>query len=238
MITKSSSYINKLNHLGLLPDGNRRWAVQHGLSLTEAYSQTVYKLSNFIDIAFSSIAELQSFSIYFVSRQNLNRSTTEIEPLFVSGIKFIDEFIIKIIDKHRLRFRWVGYQDINQSQFIECDQYLVKHFFNSMYRIENYSNKFMNKQVFALLGYDPLVELKHVLATENISHLDISSFFVPYNIDLVIRPGGHQRLSGFLPIQCSYAEFLFREALFPDYQEQTFIEDCYSFKTRHRNYGL
>ena len=57
------------------------------------------------------------------------------------------------------------------------------------------------------------------------------------DVDLMIRTGGEQRLSNFLLWQCAYAEFIFTDTLWPDYNEEEFVKDIQLFQNRNRRFG-
>ena len=94
-------------------------------------------------------------------------------------------------------------------------------------------------------GRDEIVRgIKKILA-EGISvdsvteELVSKSLDIPYlpPVDLMIRTGGEERLSNFLLWQCAYAEFVFTDTLWPDYNEEEFFEDIVKYQQRNRRFG-
>ena len=78
------------------------------------------------------------------------------------------------------------------------------------------------------------------VSAENINEDTVSSALdIPSlpPVDLMIRTGGEERLSNFLLWQCAYAEFVFTDTLWPDYNEDEFFADIEKFQRRNRRFG-
>lgn len=84
---------NSLRHLGIIPDGNRRWASQNQLSNFDAYLRSFNNIIDIIEYSFKTYSELTEISIYLLSFDNLNRSKKEIDDFLSIGIMFLNLYL-------------------------------------------------------------------------------------------------------------------------------------------------
>ncbi len=219
-------------HIGVIPDGNRRYSKQGNIPLEKAYMVGADIALNMIDWA--KTIGVKHISFFGTSNENvLGRSNEEITDLRKGVIYFCNEIL-----KRGLALHIVGdiegiaqspaekkiFKDINKQSRISEDF--------TVHADVNYSGEIKNELA-------PLFEAIKKYGIEKVekdpAHF-ISSADVP-PIDLVIRVGGKPRLSGFLPFQTTYAELYFREELWGDFTKKKFDEAIEWFGKQDRTKG-
>lgn len=213
--------------VGIIPDGNRRYAKKHNISFFEAYKKGVEKA----ELALRFLKEetkVKYVYFYTLSLENLKRrSKTEISLLFKLLKRKLLEFLEK---KPEAEFRFGGELDLLPRELVEL-----------MKRVERESEGNWPK-VGLLVGYSGIQEVLRAarLAKDPSSYEDLRRFFyLPDfpDVDLVVRTSGEERLSGFLPLQSAYAEFVFYPKLWPEMEVEDFRAVLEEFSRRERRFG-
>jgi len=227
------------NHLGLIPDGNRRWAVQNGLPAWMGHRYGAKKMEEFLEWCLE--LNVPQISVYTLSMENFrNRSRKEIEELF----KLFKQYVIKLqtekfslIEKYEVRVRFIGdFKRLPPDLIRLMEKLMVK------------TAKF-NKKVFNILvvygSHFELLEVFKKLAEKvvksgriEIRPKDIEkNLLIPTPVDLVIRTGGYSRLSNFLLWQAAYAEIYVTKTLWPDFTKEELIKAIEWFNSVQRKFG-
>jgi undecaprenyl diphosphate synthase len=225
-----------LNHISLIPDGNRRWAVRNNLSILEGHSHAL--TSKKINFLFDEIIKqkIKYLSIWGFSTENWKRSQKEKKYLFKLLIKKIQQFI-EDAEKNQIRFRHIGRRDR-----------LPRELLAELSVLEEITKKYNLLNVQLCLDYGGRDETLRSVSSYckkwgNSNHLTeekFSAFLDTYeipDIDLIIRTGGEQRLSGFMPWQSAYSELYFTKTYFPDFSVTHLRKAIEEFKKRKRNFG-
>jgi undecaprenyl diphosphate synthase len=217
-----------LRHLAIIPDGNRRWSANHGVSLERTYFESCAKMLEICKLL-ETIPSLLEVSLFFVSLENLrSRSRNELDPLFSAGHHFLDMFYECSLCE-TIELRWVGMHEGGS----EVDSVLYAGFVDRVRHLKRTSSG--PRRVNVLMGYDVRRDIEaaiHENGSFSYEHLAVN-----HPVDFIVRSGGHQRLSGFLPLMCQYAEFDFIEALFPDVTLQEIADSIRRFGARNRMFG-
>lgn len=203
-------------HLGIIPDGNRRWCKQHGMTFFDFTKMVQHMiLSMFYNIVSRKVPPIfnmvDEVSIYVLSKDNLKRDDDtlhlieEVMDLFCAMLK-VDEFASQVVfDVHG---EILLLPDSLQSKIQTCIQ-LSKGSF----------------PIHLAIGYDPLLDselcLKHPRR----------------QIDMVVRSGGQLRSSGFYPLQTLYSEWVYYDTLWPDMTLSIMSDALMKFLARQRNFG-
>lgn len=219
----------------MIMDGNRRWARERGLSPTEGHREAAVKT---IEPLIQACVDRQIPYITFwaFSTENWKRDKEELKAIFGVfrfalknlAIKFIKEGIKLNVIGDVARFP----DDIAR----QCLDFVNKTKKNSKLTVSfalNYGGRAeivraMKKMVAAGETADSISE--ETLA----KYLDTADLPDP---DLIIRTGGEQRLSGFLPWQSTYSELYFTDTLFPDFTVEQFEKALENFDQRERRFG-
>ena len=225
----------KLNHLAIIMDGNRRWAISNNLPSYQGHQKGADNLWNMInDIDNYSFKYL---TVFIFSTENWKRSKKEISFLMELLNKFLDDTISKIKNEN-IKIRFIG----DLSVFNKKIQ-------NKLHLIINETLNNTGVTVSLALNYggrsDIISALNKILKNNSISEIikehDFKKFTLngdlPYP-DLLIRTGGEKRLSNFLLWDLAYTELMFLDKMWPDFNKTTLEKCIHNFNKRVRNYGV
>jgi len=228
------------NHLGIIIDGNRRWARARGLPPWEGHRAGAEKLNEFLNWCLE--LGIPQVSIYTLSTENLNRPKEELKHLFKLLEEYVDGLLndkkkFALLEKYEVRVRFVG--ELNR-----LPKKLIKLMGKLMEKTAKYQKRVLNFLV-AYGGKYEIVNAIKKLAEEVIKHgkIEITEkdiekhLYVPQPLDLVIRTGGYQRLSNFLLWQASYAEIYVTKTLWPDFSKKELMKALRWYSQQKRNFG-
>ncbi|EHK86135.1 isoprenyl transferase [Saccharomonospora azurea] len=226
------------NHVALVMDGNGRWANQRGLPRIEGHKRGEAVM---IDVA-SGAVELgvKWLSVYAFSTENWKRSPDEVR--FLMG--FNRDTIRRQVDylgSIGVRIRWAGRAPrLWRSVIKELKDAEEKTRHNTrlnMTMCVNYGGR-------AELG-DAARRIAQLAAEGKINPDKVDDrmlakyLYQPEmpDVDLFLRPSGELRTSNFLLWQSAYAEFVFQDTLFPDFDRRKLWEACLEYAKRDRRFG-
>ena len=211
-------------HVGLIPDGGRRWAVLHGVSLTESYHKTKLLLGVICNYLFD--AGVNEISIYLSSIQNFRRQHTEIEAFnSVSEIAFGNE-ILQLAINMQIQIVVAGNKEILPVEYLKAIE-----------NIEDRTAAFQNRKINLCIAYNPIEELSRAISKSATSNEIIKNLWVKTPLHLIIRSGGANLLSNFLLLQSGFARLYFLDKLFNDLTINDIEHILYEFSLIERKYG-
>ena len=225
------------NHVGIIMDGNGRWAERRGLSRSAGHKEGAETLKKIC--LYAESLGVKYLSIYAFSTENFKRSKAEVDFLMNLFIeKFTKEFQ-EIID-HEVKVVFSGRRSPLSKKVLDAMDQLTR-------RTENNTSLVLN----VCLNYGGQIEildmvkkiseqvLNHKISLDDITLDTVSSHLyqdLP-PLDFIIRTSGELRLSNFMLYQASYAELYFPKTLFPDFLENEFMEAIVEFNKRIRKFG-
>ncbi|MBK1971493.1 di-trans,poly-cis-decaprenylcistransferase [Campylobacter sp. TTU-622] len=222
--------MNKLKHLAIVMDGNRRWAKAKGVLAKLGYSQGVKTMQKIMEVCVEE--GISNLSLFAFSTENWGRPKDEVEFIFKLLDRCLDEALEKF-EKNNVCLKAIGdlsRLDKNLREKIALVEERTKHC-NLLYINLAISYGSKNEIVRAAKR---VLEKGLELNEENLSkNLDL-----PLDVDLLLRVGNAKRLSNFLLWQCAYAEIYFSETLFPSLTKREFKKIIKDFKNRERTFGL
>jgi len=221
-------------HIGIIMDGNGRWAEMRGLPRFEGHKRGVERAREIIDAA--GTVGVEAVSLYAFSIENWKRPEDEIKVimgLLESTLKNqLESFM-----NGGVRFRVIGNRERlspNIREIIELTEQATA------------ANRRLTAQ-FAISygGRDEIIRavkraLRERLDPERLDDALFSDLLDTAGIpdpDLIIRTSGEQRISNFLTWQSAYAEFFFTDTLWPDFTPEEFLEAIHDFQMRDRRFG-
>lgn len=211
-------------HVGLIPDGARRWARLHNKPLLDTYIGMMEIVNNFTDFMFQNGSEMAS--LYLLSRDNLKRPDHELNPVLEAESKFFDEIVRPTVEKYKARVYPAGSLDI-----------LPEGFRKSLLKLCNESYHFSERKIYILAGYSPFDEINAALVEANGREIGLSNLWVKDPLDLIVRTSGENRISNFLPLQASYAELVFLPNYLNDMTQQDMEFALEAYQKRARRFG-
>ncbi|MCH5267227.1 MAG: undecaprenyl diphosphate synthase family protein [Lachnospiraceae bacterium] len=182
-------------HIGVIPDGNRRWAKENGLKKEEGYAFGLEPGLKLLRAARKN--GVQELTYYGFTVDNCKRPKEQV-------IAFSDACIqaVKMIEQENVSLFVVG------NTKSSCFPKELLPYTNPENRHRNESDKM---KINFLVNYGWEWDMKNDWISKEIPR-----------VDMVIRWGGMCRLSGFLPIQTVYSDFYIVKELWPDFQEEQF----------------
>jgi len=231
---------NKLpKHIGLILDGNRRWAKKN---LLEANMGHLIGYENLKDRLFDFFdAGIHYLSIYALSLENARkRSVNELRYIFKIILKAVDT----VISESTVREEKVKFDVIGRIHLLPED---VQEKINELIEFtKDHNQNFINLCIM-YDGQEEIVDAMKKITEAKIKSEDITRELIKSYLytksfpeaDYIIRTGMEDgaRISGFLLWDASYAEFKFRTDLWPDYNKEMIIEDIKDYLKRNRRKG-
>lgn len=225
------------NHLGIILDGNRRWARKHGMHPWQGHWEGAKRFEKFLE--WCAELNIPCVSAYVLSTENLNRPKRELDEIFKIIYKLLKKWERKeaVLDKYEVKVRFCG--DLSK-----LPPKLLKLMGKLMQKTAKYQKKVLN----IMIAYGAKFELTQAFrkiakkiiekGRIEITQKDIeANLLVPVPVDLVIRTGGYSRLSNFLLWQTAYAEFYVTKTLWPDFSKKELIEAIKWFNSIEKHFG-
>ncbi|MGA0944628.1 MAG: isoprenyl transferase [Candidatus Nanopelagicales bacterium] len=227
-------------HVGVILDGNRRWATSQGSASDVGHRAGAAKIVEFL--GWCEEADVVVVTLWLLSTDNLSRPDAELQALQ----SIIEETVTGLAETGRWRIHPVGALDLLPDRTAR----LLKHAAESTAETDGIL-------VNVAVGYggrrevvDAVRSLLTEHAKEGTSVEEIAQMIDVEHIaehlytrgqpdpDLVIRTSGEQRLSGFLLWQSAHSEFYFCEAYWPDFRHVDFLRAMRAYAARQRRYGV
>jgi undecaprenyl diphosphate synthase len=217
-------------HLGIIMDGNRRWAKSHALETIFGHKNGVSTLDELLEIC--PKYGIDTITVYALSTENfVKRSELEVNNLVdvISGaaIKYKEKLLGK-----NVRVRVLG----------ELTR-IPKKLKDSLHQLVDGTKDCTKSLLQICINYGGRSEIIRAVEktiangqslTEEIITQNLDSALEP---DLIIRPGGHKRLSNFLLWQGAYSELYFTDTLWPDFDEKELRKALDFYHTQERKFG-
>lgn len=226
------------NHIGIIMDGNGRWAKERGLIRSAGHRAGADNLKKLC--MYMADKGVKYMSLYAFSTENFKRDKKEVDflmdlfvSLFKKEIDFVEKKKIKVVFSGRktaplpkkvveameeIEKRTISYEGLVlniclnygfQTEMVDTSRLLCEMYKNGEIELDDITPEFIQKHLYQDLP--PL--------------------------DFVIRTSGELRLSNFMLYQASYAEFYFPEIYFPDFTEEEFDKAILVYNKRDRRFG-
>lgn len=222
--------MNKLETLGIILDGNRRFARERGLSTTEGHRRGAKKVKEILDWA--KELGIKTVFLYAFSTENWQRSRIEVVALMLLLKKFLKTEVPELIE-NQTRLIFIG-------DLMRLPPRLKKLVDEAMVATKN-GKKFT---LVIALSYGGRAEIvaaaKTFAARGGTNEKEFSECLWTAGLpdpDLVVRTGGEKRLSNFLPWQTVYSELYFTPTYWPALTRAEFVLIVKDYEARQRNFG-
>ena len=220
-----------LVHLGVIADGNRRWAMERGLPTIEGHRKGLDAIEALVDGAMEN--GIKYISFYVFSTENWGRSEAEVSYImklaetkiarYAKKLKAKNGRMLILGSKNRISPKLASIIEKAEEMTKDCDGITVCFCFN--YGGELEISDAANKALEADGEITPETIRKHLYHPE-----------VP-DIDMVVRTSGEERISGFMLWRSSYAEFLFIKKYFPEMAADDVADIVKEYEKRNRRFG-
>ena len=226
-------------HIGVMLDGNRRWARANGANTAQGHQAGADNISPFL--GWCTDVGVEVVTLWLLSTDNLNRPANELEPL----LSIIENVVGDLAESGRWRLNPVGALDLLPAETARRLKEAADATRDVQAMIVNIAVGYGGRReiadaVRAMLQEHAakgtsIEELAEIFDVEQIAdHLYTKGQPDP---DLVIRTSGEQRLGGFLLWQSAHSEFYFCEAYWPDFRRVDFLRALRAYAGRERRYG-
>jgi undecaprenyl diphosphate synthase len=222
----------KIKCVGIIMDGNRRFARAHNKPVFEGHSEGHKKLEEVV--ALVREAKIPHLVVYAFSTENWQRAEEEVGYL-LKLLRFILNNETKKMVNGKVKVRFIG----DRARFPEDIQ-------KGMEKMEDETAKDFEVTLHIAVSYGGRPEIlaaTNALLAEgktSVSEEDFSKKLWSYPMpdpDLIIRTGGDKRLSNFLLWQSAYSELFFVDAFWPEFQQEEFERILEEFNARERRLG-
>lgn len=221
-------------HLGIIIDGNRRWAKKRGLPAFEGHRQGLEKVKKIGK--WCKERGVKILTLFAFSTENWNRSKTEVTYLIRLLREAFSQKNIKEVDQEGIKIQIIGQREklpLSLQKAIEEAEDLTK---NNKEGILNIALSYGGRAeivevVKKIIKKNPLPEI-----TEELIDKNLWTAGEPHP-DLIIRTGGQQRLSNFLLWQSAYSELYFSKKYWPEFIEKDLDEAFEDYAKRQRRFG-
>lgn len=216
--------------VGIILDGNRRWAKANGVSKLDGHRAGMETLKK--TVRFVRDSSIKHLVVYAFSTENWNRDKDEVSYLMDLFREAINKEMMEL-GKENVRVRFIGQRD----RFSDD----LRH---AMADIEDKTSTNDAITLWVCLSYGGRAEIVAAAkaaaeageVTEETLMQNLWTTGMP-DPDIIIRTGGEKRLSNFLPWQAVYSELFFIETLCPDFDKEEFDSILAEFATRERRRG-
>lgn len=220
------------NHLGLILDGNRRWAKRQGLPTLQGHRQG---MDNFKDVSLAAFERgIKYVSAYIFSTENWQRTQEE--------VSYLMSLVVKGVEKHLDTFNAAGIKLVMLGSRHGIDRKILKTIDGAVEKTKH-NLKGTLALCFNYGGHDEIVAAAQQLVdrgettitTQKIADCLYEPAVPP--VDFIIRTSGEQRLSGFMLWRAAYSELYFTETLWPDFMPADLDEALADYAGRQRRFG-
>ncbi len=230
----------KPRHLGIITDGNRRYAAQKGMDPNDGHVKGKDKLEEVLQWCMD--IGIKIVTVYGFSTENFKRNKKEVDFLF----KLINRSLENLMVDERVRRNGMRVKVIGE--FGRLPRYLVE----TIKKTEKFTSQFSNFRLNLAIGYGGREEIingiKKVvrdvmdgkITVDDITEEKFRDYLYDSSLpdpDLILRTSGEERVSNFLLWQGAYSELYFTEVNWPSLRKIDFLRAIYSYQQRQRRFG-
>jgi undecaprenyl diphosphate synthase len=226
-MSAGESHGGAARYVAIISDGSGRWAQARSLPVTEGHAAAA-------DTVISSVynaleLEIEELTVYAFSTENWQRPRDEVVGLFTVVAERLREETPEL-DRHGVRVRCIGRRDGMPAELMA-----------QMELSESVTRANDRIVLYIALNYGGRAEI--VDAARGFRGTTEAEFrerlYAPemHDPDVIIRTGGQQRMSNYLPWQAVYSELVFRDELWPDFSRASFVQALAEFSARQRRFG-
>ncbi len=227
---------NLPRHVGIIMDGNGRWAKRRGLPRSAGHTVGAKTLRQITE--FASEMGIRYITAYAFSTENWKRPKAEVDALMDLLLEYLKDK--KLLEGNEVRLKFIGDRSM-----------LTDEIRREMENAEKESQGRTKTTLYLAINYGGQQEIvrgvKAISQKVKNGELDVSNITeetlseelyteIP-DVDLIIRPSGEYRLSNFLLWQSAYSEFWFSDIFWPDFKPKHFVQAILDYQNRNRRFG-
>ncbi len=241
---EEATNINELNqgklprHVGIIMDGNGRWARKHGKPRIFGHKNGVQSVREVSEAA--AQAGIEYLTLYAFSTENWSRPPREVSALMGLLVETIHREM-NTLNKNNIRLRAIGELDQlpprTHKALLEGIEKTRDNDRMDLTLALNYSSRWELTECTRAIARDVQ---EHKINPEDISESTISDYLATHFMpdpEFLIRTSGEKRLSNFLLWQCAYTEFYFSDKMWPEFKKEDFNLAIKEYQNRERRFG-
>lgn len=229
-------------HIGIILDGNRRWALTQGVSQGLGHEEGANRAEELLDWCHE--LGIKTVTLYVLSTENLDRTQAELKDLF----ELIEARLNRLLNdgrivKYRVNVRAIGHLDLLPDSIVG----LLK-------AIEEKTTEYRDHYLNIAVAYGGRAEITDVVKSvaqdvrsgklspdaiteDTVSKRLYTAYLPNQEPDLIIRTSGEERMSGFLLWQGAYSELVFVDVFWPAFRFIDMLRAVRTYQKRRRRYG-
>lgn len=223
--------------IGIIMDGNGRWAKQRGLPRTAGHTKGAEVFRDII--RYCNELEIAAVTFYAFSTENWSRPENEVSSI----IKLFGEYLVMAYDyqKENNKVLFLGDRSPLSAKYQAQMRDIEEKTKNNTGTILNVAINYGGRQEIARAARTLAQQVKDgVLGVQDINEQTLSNAMFTAgqkDPDFILRPSGEKRLSNFMLWQAAYAEFVYMDVLWPDFTRADLAAAIGEFNTRTRRFG-
>lgn len=221
-------------HLGLILDGNRRWARSNGFTVAQGHRKGYQNLKTISKAAIKH--GVRYISAYVFSTENWNREKQEVQDI-MKILQWVLKHEVKEFHKENIRLRVIG-----------SKAKLGAVLLTAIHDAEKLTEENTRATILLCLDYggqQEIVDATKKIVAKGVKPEDITTEMIEQNlyapdvppIDLIIRTSGEQRLSNFMTWESTYSELMFSEKNWPEFSKKDLASAIDAYGKLHRRFG-
>lgn len=221
-------------HVAIIPDGNRRWAKEHGLTGLEGHKKGYETAINVLEAAV--VRGVKYLTFFAFSTENWSRTQDEVKYL-MDLLTWVLKNKVDDFDKKGYRLQFFGSKEgLSEAHLKLIDQAVKKTAANTRATLNICFNYGARKDLVEAVQQLIVDGVKAEDVTEEVISSRLSSAGTP-DPDLLIRTSGECRISNMLLWEAAYAELYFTDIYWPDFTEEEMDRALNEYARRQRRYG-
>ncbi len=225
-------------HIAFIMDGNGRWAKKRKMPRTYGHHEGT-KTIRTLALEANRLG-VKAMTVYAFSTENFKRDASEVDYIFRLPKEFFNLYLKELMDNN-VQIRYIGHLDLSPKE--------TQDIINEAVKKTSVNTGLILTFAFIYGGRDEIIETTKIICQKykdgDITLEQINeAYFEKHlmtkdlpNVDLMIRSSGEYRLSNFLLWQLAYAEFVFEDILWPDFNEDELHKAIAIYQGRERRFG-
>lgn len=229
---------NVPKHIGIIMDGNGRWAKNRFLPRIAGHKEGMNRVVDIVEECCK--IGIRTLTLYAFSTENWKRPEEEVNGLMNILVIYINSQLKRILENN-IVFRVIG-------DYSKLPDSIVKLLEDSINKSKNNNGMVLNislnyggrAEIIASIKklYDDI--LKEKFSIDDLNEESFKNYLYTKensDVDLMIRTGNEKRISNFLIYQLAYSEFYFTDILWPEFYVDNLYDAIYDFQNRNRRFG-
>lgn len=235
---KDIDFENIPRHIGIIMDGNGRWAKNRFLPRIAGHKEGMNRVVDIVEECCK--IGIKTLTLYAFSTENWKRPEEEVNGLMNILVIYINSQLKRILENNII-FRVVGdYSKLPSSIVKLLDDSIEKSKDNTGMVLNIALNYGGRAEIISSIKklYEDISDGK--FSIDNLNEETFKNYLYTKessDVDLIIRTGNEKRISNFLIYQLAYSEFYFTDVLWPEFYAEDLYDAIYDFQNRNRRFG-